>query len=41
MGLAFAVLFGIAIPEVLTGDRGADPRPLAGKVADDVLDLSA
>ena len=40
-GLAFAVLFGIAIPEVLPGDQGTDPRPRAGKMADDVWDLSA
>ena len=41
MGLAFTVLFGIAIPEVLPGDRGTDLRSRAGKVADGVLDLSA
>jgi hypothetical protein len=41
MGLAFAVLVGIAIPEVWAGSRGTDPRPRAGKVADGALDLSA
>jgi hypothetical protein len=41
MGLAFTVFFGIAIPEVLPGDRGTDPRPRAGKMADGVWDLSA
>jgi hypothetical protein len=41
MGLAFTLVFGIAIPEVLAGDRGADPRPRAGKVADGALDLNA
>jgi hypothetical protein len=41
MGLAFAVVSGIANPEVLAGDPGTDPRPRAGKVADGVLELSA
>jgi hypothetical protein len=41
MGLAFAVLFGIANPEALAGNWGADPRPRAGKVADVAMDLSA
>jgi hypothetical protein len=41
MGLAFAMLVGIAIPGVVAGDRGIDPRPRAGKVADGALDLSA
>ena len=40
-GLAFTVLFGIAIPGVLPDDRGTDPRPQAGKMADDVSGLSA
>jgi hypothetical protein len=40
-GLAFAVLLGIAIPEVLPDDLGTDPRPQAGKIADGVWDLSA
>ncbi len=41
MGLAFAVLVGIAIPELLAGDRGTDPKPRAGKVAEGALDLGA
>jgi hypothetical protein len=41
MGLAFTVLFRIAIPEALPSDRGTDPRPQTGKVADGVLDLNA
>jgi hypothetical protein len=40
-GLAFTVLFGMAIPEVFPGDRGTDPRPGAGKMADGVWGLSA
>jgi hypothetical protein len=40
-GLAFAVLFGIAIPEVLPGGQGTDPRPREGKIVDGVWDLSA
>ena len=39
-GVAFTALLGIAVPEVLPGDRGTDPRPRVGKVADGVWDQS-
>ena len=39
IGWAFAVVFGIANPEVFPSDLGTDPWPPAGKVADAALHL--
>ena len=36
MGVVFTRLLAIAVLEVLSGDRGADPRPRVGKAADGV-----
>jgi hypothetical protein len=41
IGWAFAVVFGIANPEVFPSDLGTDPWPPAGKVADAALHLIA
>ena len=40
IGLAFAVVFGIANPEVFPSDWGTGSRPPASKVADSVWGLS-
>jgi hypothetical protein len=40
-GVVFKRLPGIAVREVLPGDRGTDPRPQVGKVTDGVWDQSA
>jgi hypothetical protein len=40
-GSALTVLFGIAIPKVFPSDRGTDPRPGEGKMADSAWGLSA
>jgi len=36
MGVVFTLLLAIVVLEVLSGDRGADPRPRMGKAADGV-----
>ena len=36
MGVVFTRLLAIAVLEVLSGDRGADPRPRMGKAGDGV-----
>ena len=40
-GVVFKRLPGIAVPEVLPGERGTDPRPQVTKVTDGVWDQSA
>ena len=39
-GAVFKRVAGIAVPEVLPGDRGTDPRPQVAKVTDGVWDQS-
>jgi hypothetical protein len=40
-GVVFKGLPGMAVPEVLPGERGTDPRPQVAKVTGGVWDQSA